>query len=431
MLKFAVMGGGSTYTPELVNGFLERQGFLQLDELWLMDIDQQRLQVVGGFAGRMVKAAGSPFKVVLSTELQDALSGAAYVITQLRVGQMNARQQDEYLGRRHGLIGQETTGVGGMAKALRTIPVILQIAHDLEILAPGAMLINFTNPSGLVTEALFRHAPGVRAVGVCNSAITTKMMILHALTMLTGEVTSPDRAFLKTLGLNHLSWYYGFEVDGVEKWDIVLQAYLERLKTSENPEFLPEDVERLGMIPNSYLRYFYYTSRILKLQDFWPPSRAEQVMAIEESLMADYADPQRTSVPQGLMQRGGAWYSTVATQLINAHLNDLNEVHVANIRQNGSVPGYPKDWVMEMPCLVNKKGIHPLPCGPLPDECYQLIARVKAYELLTVQAAIEGDRSLARRALLTHPLGPAADQVDAVLEDMLQVNKPYLNKFFA
>jgi 6-phospho-beta-glucosidase len=429
MFKITVMGGGSTYTPELVKGFLGRQGSLPLNELWLMDIDQQRLEIVGGFAQRIVKAAGSPFKVILSTDQKHSLEGAAYVITQLRVGQMQARREDEYLGMRHGLIGQETTGIGGLAKALRTIPVILDIARDMQELAPGSMLINFTNPSGLVTEALARHAPRVPSVGLCNSAITMKMIILHQLALQAGEITTQERANLKTLGLNHLSWHYGFEVDGVDIWDEILATYVELLRQSQEPEFEVVDVLRLGMIPNSYLRYFYYTARMLEKQRSWPPSRAELVMEIEKQLLEEYRDPSRCEVPMDLMKRGGAWYSTVATQVINAHFNDLGEVHVANVRQGGAVPGYPEDWVMELPSLVNKAGIRPLSAKPLPDECFQLIQKVKHYELLTVQAAVTGDRAFVRQALLVHPLGPDQTCVDVVMDDLLQTNLDYLPQF--
>src|SRR5450759_4889176 len=180
-MKIAVIGGGSTYTPELINGFLERQNSLHVSELWLMDISPERLEVVGKFAQRMVAAHGDPFKVVLTQNQREAVAGASYVITQVRVGMMPARRADEYLGQRHGLLGQETTGIGGMAKALRTIPVILKIAQDMRELAPGALLVNFTNPAGLVTEALFRYAPDVPAVGVCNAPITAKMRLLELL----------------------------------------------------------------------------------------------------------------------------------------------------------------------------------------------------------------------------------------------------------
>ena len=225
-MKITVIGGGSTYTPELVNGFLERVKSLPVTELCLMDIDPQRLEVVGGFAQRMVEAKGAPFKVVLSTNQREAIRGASYVTTQLRVGKMPARVADEYLGRRHGLIGQETTGVGGMAKALRTIPVILGIANDMREVAPGALLANFTNPSGLVTEAMQRYAPDVMSVGICNAPITTQMEIKRGVEKILGTEIALERTSLKGLGLNHLSWFYGFTVDGEDLWPQVIQAYL-------------------------------------------------------------------------------------------------------------------------------------------------------------------------------------------------------------
>ncbi len=221
-MKVTVIGGGSTYTPELVNGFLARVEQFPLDELCLMDIDESRLAVVGGFARRMVAARGNPFRVVLSTDQRTAVSNATYVTTQLRVGQMAARREDEYLGLRHGLIGQETTGVGGMAKALRTIPVILRIARDMsEVAQPGGLLVNFTNPAGLVTQALSQYAPQTPSVGVCNVPITTKMTILEQLAL--GRNIRPEQAELKTLGLNHLSWHRGFTIEGEDVWPQVIQ----------------------------------------------------------------------------------------------------------------------------------------------------------------------------------------------------------------
>jgi len=432
-MKITVIGGGSTYTPELVNGFLTRADRLPLKELWLMDIDKERLDIVGGFAQRMAKAKGKPFKVALSLDQRDAISGASYIITQLRVGMMPARRGDEYLGKRHGLIGQETTGVGGMAKALRTIPVILDIAKDIRETAPGALLANFTNPAGLVTEALNRHASDVPAVGVCNVGITTKMEILENL----AKVLKPsqgyiadDHAVLKTLGLNHLTWHYGFTVDGEEMWPQVFPAFVEMTKQEEDPEWDLRTLESLGMMPNYYLQYFYYTDKKLKAQDNWPPSRAEEVMEIEKDLLRDYADPTLSEPPADLMKRGGAYYSTLATQLIDSHYNDLGQIHTVNVRNNGAVKEWPEDWVLEMPAKVDQAGIHPLPADPLPAPCFGLITAVKMYEILTVQAAVHGDRNAAYQALLAHPLGPSADKVQEVLDDMLETNKQWLPQFF-
>jgi 6-phospho-beta-glucosidase len=429
-MKITVIGGGSTYTPELVNGFLERVKSLPVTELCLMDIDPQRLEVVGGFAQRMVEAKGAPFKVVLSTNQREAIRGASYVTTQLRVGKMPARVADEYLGRRHGLIGQETTGVGGMAKALRTIPVILGIANDMREVAPGALLANFTNPSGLVTEAMQRYAPDVMSVGICNAPITTQMEIKRGVEKILGTEIALERTSLKGLGLNHLSWFYGFTVDGEDLWPQVIQAYIQELRADPEPEWDVRLIETLKMMPNSYLQYFYYTTHKLQDQQKWPPTRGEKVMEIEKDLLRQYADPNLKEPPADLMKRGGAYYSTVATQVLNAHYNNLGEVHNVNTRHQGAVPGYPPDWVLELPCRIDRSGIHPLPADPLPLTCFGLLAKVKAYELLTAEAAKTGDRKLAYEALLVHPLGPSADQVQAVLDDLFETHKAYLPQFW-
>ena len=430
-MKIAVIGGGSSYTPELINGFLERVGQFPLEELWLVDILPQRLDIVGGFAQRMVRAKGSPFQVHLTSDRREAIAGASYVTTQLRVGWMQARREDEYLGRRHGLIGQETTGVGGMAKALRTIPVILDIARDTRELAPGAPLVNFTNPTGLVTEALSHYAPDIAAVGVCNVPITAKMMILEALDLQDDPAALAQRAKLLTLGLNHLSWHRGFTLDGEDMWPQVMERFLAELGENDEAEWDPDTIRTLNMIPNYYLQYFYYTDHKLALQEAWPPSRAEEVMAIEEELLAQYAEPHRTEPPEGLMQRGGAYYSTVATQLLNAHYNDLGETHIVNVAQQGAVAGWPHDWVLEMPCRVDRSGFKPIATTPLPSAAAGLLAQVKSYEILTAAAAYTGDRDLAYEALLAHPLGPTAGKVTAVLDDMLLTHKAYLPQFWS
>ena len=430
MLKVTVIGGGSTYTPELLNGFLDRQDVFPLDELWLMDIDRDRLDIVGGFAKRMAAAHNARFKVILSTNQRESIRDAAYVITQLRVGHMPARREDEYLGRRHGLIGQETTGIGGMAKALRTIPVVLDIAKDIREVAPGALLVNFANPSGLVTEALFRYAPEVQSVGVCNATLTTQMEILKGINEQMGLNLKPEDTRIKTLGLNHLTWFYGFEVNGQEFWPQVMQALIAKAENEEDPDFDPQTLKALQMLPNSYLRYYYYTGKMLEKQSHWPPSRAEEVMEIEKDLLRYYRDPDQSEPPADLMKRGGAYYSTVATQLLNAHYNDLDEVHVVNVRHKGAVPGWNPDWVLELPCRVNAKGITPLPAVSLPPVCSGLMTQVKAYEILAAEAAVTGDRNTAYQALLAHPLGPSAEKIEAVLEDLLETHRPYLPLFF-
>lgn len=422
-MKIAVIGGGSTYTPELVNGLLERSASLGVGELWLVDINQQRLEVVGGFARRMAETRQSPFSVHLATDRQEALREAAFVLTQLRVGGMAARREDEYLGKRWNLVGQETTGIGGFAKALRTIPVLLDIARDMQRLCPQAWLINFTNPSGLVTEALQRYAPQIRSVGLCNNPINLQMKIAGWLK------AEPERVYLHYLGLNHLSWLTGVSVDGEDVWPQVFSRYLEEERQADNPATPPYLAELLQAIPNDYLRYFYRTRSVLEAQERMTRSRAEEVMEIERDLLARYSDPELLAPPPELEKRGGAYYSTAATQLIESLHNDTGDIHVVNTRHNGAAAGWPADWVAELPCRVSAAGVQPLPAGPLPLLADGLLRAVKSYELLAAEAAASSDRGAALQALVAHPLGPDADQAQAVLDDLLQRNAEWLPQF--
>ena len=421
-IKIAVIGGGSTYTPELVSGLIAGAGRLGLRELWLMDIDPQRLEIVGGFARRMVQASGESFRLEMTTDRPAALAGASYVITQIRVGGMAARHQDELLGRRWGLVGQETTGVGGFAKALRTIPVILSVARDMQRLCPGAWLINFANPSGLVTEAVHRYGPGVRMIGLCNGPIGMKMAIAGRLGVEPGAVQ------LEYLGLNHLSWATGATVYGRDVWPQVLSDYLEHLRAEEDPVCPPYLIELLRAIPSGYLRYYFRTAAVVAHQATHP-TRAEEVMKVELQLLAQYADPRLTVLPDELMLRGGAYYSTAAVQLIESLHRNLGDVHVLNVRHGGAVPGWPEDWVCELPCRVDGSGPHPLPAVPLPLLADGLVRAVKTYELLAAEAAVIGDRGAALQALVAHPLGPGADRAPQLLDDLLRVNAQHLPQF--
>jgi len=314
---------------------------------------------------------------------------------------------------------------------MRTIPVILKIASDMrELAAPGALLVNFTNPAGLVTQALSKYAAENPAVGVCNVPITTKMHIIEGLEKATGKHIDPNHTELKTLGLNHLSWHRGFTIDGEDVWPQVIQGFIADLKKEEHPEWDPRTIEVLRMMPNYYLQYFYHTDKKLKSQEAWPPSRAEEVIEVEKDLLREYADPDLKEPPADLMKRGGAYYSTVATQLLNAHYNDLGETHVVNIRNDGAVKEWPAEWVLEIPSTVKKSGITPIPTEPLPLSQFGLIAAVKAYEMLTVEAAVHGDREAAYQALLAHPIGPKADKVQEVLDDLLETHKEHLPQFW-
>ncbi len=320
---------------------------------------------------------------------------------------------------RWGLVGQETTGVGGMAKALRTVPVILDVARDMQRLCPQAWLINFANPSGLVAEALQRYAPSIRSVGLCNSPIGYQMRIAAQFAAEARQVE------LDYLGLNHLAWVRGATIQGRDVWPEVFPAFLERLEGEAEPPIPPYLARLLGAMPSSYLRYYYRTAAVVEAQRTGTP-RAQQVIGIEKQILARYADPELTTLPPELMERGGAYYSTAAVQLMLALLRPESEIHIVNTQVGDAVPGWPADWVAELPCRVSAQGVRPLPMRPLPTMADGLVRVVKAYELLTAEAAATGDRAAALQALALHPLGPGADRAPALFDDMLRTHAAHL-----
>lgn len=422
-MKIVVIGGGSTYTPELIKGLIARNTALNVREVWLVDPDAERLQIVGSFAQRMVSHANAGFRVELTADRQRALEGADYVVTQFRVGGQQARHNDELLGRRYHLVGQETTGVGGFAKALRTIPGVLDIARDMRAIAPQAILLNFTNPAGLVTEAIARHG-GVPVIGLCNNAINAQRAIARMFNV------PPEQVLIEQVGLNHLNWIRRVTINGEDATDAVLEAYIERLRHDEDPiHFPPRLIQMLRAIPSSYLRYFYLTPQIIAWQERGTPTRAEVVMDVERRLLVRYADPNLREMPPELIERGGAYYSTAAAALIESLHTGDNAIHVVNTRNNGAIPNLEDDVVVEMPCTVGKHGAVPIPVAPLEPVFHGLTCQVKAYELLTVKAAVEGDEEAAMLALLTNPLGPDAARVEEVWEDIKRTNRGWLPTF--
>ncbi|HEU4322129.1 MAG TPA: 6-phospho-beta-glucosidase [Roseiflexaceae bacterium] len=424
-MKIAVIGGGSTYTPELIDGLIARAKTLPLREVWLVDPNEERLRVVGGFAERMARHAGAPFRVLPTSDRRRAIAGADAVITQFRIGGQAARHGDELLGRRHNLVGQETTGVGGFAKALRTVPVALEIAREMRELAPNAWLVNFTNPAGIVTEALTRHG-GVRVVGLCNNAINTQRRIAQRFQI------APERVAIEQVGLNHLNWVRGITIDGADATEAVLRDYIEHLRHAEEPiHFPPALIQALRAIPSLYLEYFYLESQVLARQASGVPTRAEVVMDVEERLIERYSDPHLCEKPPELMERGGAYYSEAAAALIESLWTGDGAVHVVNTRNNGAIPNLDPDVVVETPCRVTEAGATPLPVAALVPQMHGLTSAVKAYELLTVQAALSGDQEAAMLALLANPLGPDAAHVEEVWSDLKRSNAGMLPQFNA
>jgi 6-phospho-beta-glucosidase len=420
-MKICVIGGGSTYTPELIEGLIQSQDELPTGAIALMDLDESRLRVVGGLAERMLRAAGADVELRLTTDRREAITGADYVIVQIRVGGLACRVQDEKIPLRFGVVGQETTGPGGFAKALRTIPVLLDIAQDVTELAPGAHLINFTNPSGIITEALVRYT-SVPTVGLCNSPIGFQQDIAGRLGV------APERIQLDYLGLNHLSWIRGVTLDGEDVFDQVLDGAVALARAGES-DFSPELLETLGMLPSYYLTYYYNHDRVLAGQRRAERTRGEVVQEIEASLLELYADPNLKHKPELLEKRGGAHYSTAALAVIRAIHCDTGEVHIVNTRNDGALPDLPAHCVVELPSLINRNGAQALPVAPLPPAVRGLTQAVKAYEELTVLAGAEGDEQAALQALLAHPLVPSFVAAQGLWAAIKEANRAYLPQF--
>jgi len=419
-IKIAVIGGGSTYTPELVEGLGLRRDVLPLDELVLHDIDPGRLAVVGGLAARILRHHGFSGRFSTTTDRAEAIRGASFVLVQLRVGGMAARLRDETIPLQFDCIGQETTGAGGFAKALRTVPVVLDIATDTRRLgAPGAWLLDFTNPSGLVTQALLDH--GHRAIGLCNVPIGFQRDFAARLGV------APERVQLEHVGLNHLSWERRVLVDGVDRLPELIERHADELAAETE---LPAELIRLQRaVPSYYLRYYYFTRQVLAELRAQRP-RAEEVMEIERGLLEMYADPALEVKPKLLEQRGGAFYSEASAMLIESLHADRGDVQVVNTRNEGAIPNVAADAVVEVPCTITAGGARPLAVEPLAPAMHGLVEHAKAYERLTVRAAVSGDRGLALEALLANPLVGDFDVARPLLDALLAANREYLPRFF-
>ncbi|MBO2457090.1 family 4 glycosyl hydrolase [Actinomadura violacea] len=414
-MKLTVIGGGSTYTPELVDGIARERAALPVSELVLADPDARRLELVGGLAARMLARAGHPAKVVTTGDLDEAVTGAAVVLVQLRVGGQAARRVDETLPLECGCVGQETTGAGGLAKALRTVPVVLDIAERVAARAPDAWIIDFTNPVGIVTRALLDA--GHRAVGLCNVAIGVQRRAAALLD------AAPERIALGHAGLNHLTWVRSLELDGRDVLPGLLDGHAAELAAMAG---LPEPfLRRLGALPSYYLRYFYEHDRVVREQR-GAPTRAEEVAALERDLLAMYADPALDTKPARLEERGGAYYSEAAVQLAVSLLAGRGDAQVVNVRNNGALPFLDDRAVIEVPARITSSGPVPLPVPPLEPLFSGLVAHVAGYEELALDAALRGGVGRVADALLAHPLVGQLDTADRLARDLVAANRAHL-----
>jgi 6-phospho-beta-glucosidase len=415
-MKLAVIGAGSTYTPELVDGLIRLRELLPVEELALVDTDPRRLEILTGMTRRMLERGGHPARLRSTLDLEEGAEGAAAVLIQLRVGGQAARVVDESLPLRCGCIGQETTGFGGLAKALRTVPVVLDIAERVRRVAAGAWIVDFTNPVGIVTKALLDA--GHKAVGLCSAAMVFQRHFAKVLDV------DPDAVELDHVGLNHLTWELGVRVDGREVLHELTHEHVDRVAPASG--LAPDVVRRLGVVPSYYLHYFWDHDDLVE-HARTHESRAEEVQGIESELLRMYEDESLAEKPELLSRRGGAFYSEAAVELLASLLGTSdNPRHVVNVRNRGTLGFLPDDAVVEVPARVGTGSIEPLPMPQLEPAYRGLVAHVSAYEDLALEAALHGGRERVFRALLAHPLVGQTRQADALTDLLLEANARFL-----
>lgn len=434
-LKIATIGGGSSYTPELIEGFINRYHELPISELWLVDIEKgrEKLEIVGALAKRMVAKANVPIKIHLTFDREEALRDADFVTTQFRVGLLDARAKDERIPLKYDTIGQETNGPGGLFKGLRTIPVILDIVKDMERLCPDAWLINFTNPAGMVTEAVLRHTQMRKVVGLCNGPIGIERGIAETLNVPKEEI------YVEFTGLNHMVFAKTIYHQGIDVTKKVIDIMANNvanavgLKNIADLDWEPEFFRTLGMVPIGYLRYYYQTSKMLADQKRAfeeEGTRAEVVQRIEHELFELYKDENLAIKPPQLAERGGAYYSEAACNLINSIYNDKRDIQTVNTRNNGAISDIDPNSAVEVNCVITRQGPIPLTTGELPVPIKGLVQQIKSFERTAAQAAVTGDYNMALLAMTINPLVPSDTDAKSMLDELLAAHKEYLPQFF-
>ena len=433
-IKIVTIGGGSSYTPELVEGIIKRYDELPVRELWLVDVEEgkEKLQIVGDLAKRMIKAAGFDIDVHLTLNRREALVEADFVTTQLRVGLLDARAKDEKIPLKYGVLGQETNGPGGLFKGLRTIPVILEIIADIKELCPDAWLINFANPAGMVTEAVLRYTDFKRFVGLCNVPIGIEMGVAKLLDV------DFSRIRIDFAGLNHMVYGIDVYLDGVSVKDKVIELLTDPENTSfvkniQGAGFEPEFIQALGVLTCPYHLYYYKTTEMLakELKNYEEgTTRAEVVKALEDDLFELYKDPNLAIKPPQLAQRGGAYYSDAAVRLISSIYNDKRDIQPVNTINNGSIASIDYDSAVEVSCIITKEGPKPIVQGDLPIAVRGLVQQIKSFERVAAEAAVTGNYNTALLAMTINPLVPSDTVAKKILDEMLEAHKAYLPNFY-
>ncbi|WP_416151601.1 6-phospho-beta-glucosidase [Salipaludibacillus sp. HK11] len=432
-IKIVTIGGGSSYTPELIEGFIKRYDTLPVHELWLVDIPEgeEKLNIVGSLAKRMVKEAGIPMKIHLTLNRQEALKDADFVTTQFRVGLLKARAIDERIPLKHGVIGQETNGPGGLFKGLRTIPVILDIVKDMETYCPDAWLINFTNPAGMVTEAIYRHSNWNKVVGLCNVPVGMRMGVAKALDV------KPDRVEVDFAGLNHMVYGLNIYLDGENVTKMVIEKMTSgdtsmTMKNISDLGWEPGFLKALNMLPCPYHRYYYKTDEMLaeELKNAEEKgTRAEVVQKLETELFELYKDVELRKKPEQLEKRGGAYYSDAACNLIDSIHNDRGDVQPVNTLNKGAIASIADDSAVEVSCIITKSGPKPIAVGDLPVSVRGLVQQIKSFERVAAEAAVTGDYDKALLAMTINPLVPSDTLAKIILDEMMEAHKEHLPQF--
>ncbi len=424
-LKISVIGAGSTYTPELMEGLIKRKNELDLKELCLMDINTKKLGILAKMVTRMFDYEGIKCKITSADSYKEAIMDSDFVLGQIRVGGLQARIKDEKIPLKYNLIGQETTGAGGFMNALRTIPVMMEIAGCIEKYSKDAFLINFSNPSGIIAELLLNHT-NIKMLGLCNVPIHMKENVMGCIPENTKDVD------IEYVGLNHLSWITKINCDNVDILPALLKEKKGLTKMNNIANFdMDEDLlYSIKAIPSGYLQYFYYREHQLKHLNENEKCRGEVCMQIEEELLKMYSDTKFTKKPEILNERGGYMYSEAAISLLSAIANDKNERHIADVKNNGALEFMEKDDVVELDCLINSKGASPIKIRNFTNQHIICMMRtLKAYEKHTVKAGLYGDENEAINALLVNPLIGDFDKAKKVLDDLLEAHKEYLPQF--
>lgn len=433
-VKIVTIGGGSSYTPELMEGFIKRYEELPIGEIWLVDVEEgkEKLEIVGAMAQRMWDASPYDVKVHLTLDRREALKDADFVTTQFRVGLLNARIKDERIPFSYGILGQETNGAGGILKAFRTIPVILSIVEDMKELCPNAWLVNFTNPSGMVTEAVVRYGKWDKVIGLCNVPIGAMMKEPELL-----DVSLDDLTY-EFAGLNHFHWHRVFDKKGNNVTaQIIDKMYSEDAGIPANIHavpFLREQLDQMNLIPCGYHRYYYLQDEMLEhgLEEFnGVGTRGQQVKVTEAELFELYKDPNLNYKPEQLTKRGGTHYSDAACDTIASIYADKKQHIVVSTKNNGAIPDLPADCVVEVSAYISSKGALPIAFGPLEPAERGWLQVMKNMELCAVEAAVTGNYGLALQAFMLNPQVTGGKIAKTVLDELLVAHKKYLPQFAA